>query len=94
MEVFAGKVSIDRLGRLVVPKAARRELGLEPGVELDLRVEEGELRLRPRLEEAQLVSRDGLLVIVAGADGQLRDLVARERAEREREIAGRLGSER
>lgn len=70
MTTTVHRASLDRLGRLALPEAVRRELGLEAGCELDLRLEEGELRLRPRLEEAQLASRDGLLVIVAGAGGR------------------------
>ena len=41
------KVTIDAAGRLVVPKVFRDELGLEPGVELEIRVRRVELELSP-----------------------------------------------
>lgn len=37
--------SVDRHGRIVLPAAVRRQLGLTPGIELVVRVEGRELRL-------------------------------------------------
>jgi len=40
--------SLGRQGRLVIPAEARRELALEPGDELIVRVEDGVLLVEPR----------------------------------------------
>jgi antitoxin PrlF len=37
-------------GRLVIPAEYRRELGLEPGDEVIIRIEDGELRILTRAE--------------------------------------------
>ncbi|HMD51984.1 MAG TPA: AbrB/MazE/SpoVT family DNA-binding domain-containing protein [Solirubrobacteraceae bacterium] len=41
------QVSIDRAGRVVVPKPLRDELGLAPGTALDIDVVDGHLELSP-----------------------------------------------
>jgi AbrB family looped-hinge helix DNA binding protein len=56
-------VAIDRAGRLVVPKALRDELGLEPGQPLRASVRDGRLEIEPEPIDAELVERDGVLVI-------------------------------
>jgi AbrB family looped-hinge helix DNA binding protein len=42
------RVSLDRAGRIVVPKPLREQLGLEPGTPLDLEVVGGHLELTAR----------------------------------------------
>ena len=56
------KVTIDRAGRVVVPKALRDELGLEGGTELEIRVREGRLELEPTATPMRLVRRGKGLV--------------------------------
>jgi AbrB family looped-hinge helix DNA binding protein len=63
------KVSIDPAGRLVVPKALRDELGLEGGMELEIRVREGRLELEPSPTPMRLVRRGKGLV--ATSEGPL-----------------------
>jgi AbrB family looped-hinge helix DNA binding protein len=64
---MAREITIDRSGRLVIPKEVRRAHRLEAGTRLTL-IEEGErLVLVPRHAEVTLVERDGLLV-VTGAE--------------------------
>ena len=56
-------VTIDRAGRIVVPKALRDRLHLEPGQSLRAHVRDGRLELEPEPVDARLVEVDGLLVI-------------------------------
>lgn len=60
-------VAIDRLGRMVVPKAVRERLGLTPGSRLELVVEDTGLRLSPRRGPARVEDRDGVAVLVHDA---------------------------
>ncbi len=61
------KCTIDRAGRLVIPKALRDQAGFKPGIKLDARYEDGNVVIQP-VSTARLVRRDGLTVIkVPGA---------------------------
>lgn len=56
-------IAIDGSGRLVVPKALRDELGIEPGQSMRASVRDGRLELVPEDMDAELVERDGVFVI-------------------------------
>ncbi len=49
------QVSIDRAGRVVVPKALREELGLSPDVPLEIEVVDGHLELSAPSQPARVV---------------------------------------
>ncbi|MBX7071261.1 MAG: AbrB/MazE/SpoVT family DNA-binding domain-containing protein [Microthrixaceae bacterium] len=58
------KVTMDRAGRVVLPKSIRDLLGLEPDEELDIAVDGTGIRLQPRSRpRRQLVEVDGWPVI-------------------------------
>lgn len=54
------KATIDKAGRVVIPKAIRERAGLRPGMELTVRVENGVVELEPEGPEAGIVYHDGL----------------------------------
>jgi len=56
------KVTIDKAGRLVVPKALRDELRLEAGTVLEIRAREGRIELEPAHTPMRLVRRGKGLV--------------------------------
>jgi AbrB family looped-hinge helix DNA binding protein len=41
------KSTIDHAGRLVIPREVRRQAGLEPGMELEIRVDDGAVVIEP-----------------------------------------------
>jgi len=51
------KTAIDAAGRIIVPKALRDELGLEPGRALEIRARDGGLVIEPLLTQVSLVRR-------------------------------------
>lgn len=55
------KTTIDRAGRLVVPKAVREAAGLEPGVELNIDYQNGAIFIEPA-SKVKLVRKGSLLV--------------------------------
>jgi AbrB family looped-hinge helix DNA binding protein len=55
------RTTIDRAGRLVIPKALRDHLGLEPGP-VEVVADGAALRVEPITEDV-VVDRDGFLVI-------------------------------
>lgn len=55
------RMQVNQNGRLVIPASFRKALGIKAGDEVDLRIEDGELRittLRRRLERAQKLVRN------------------------------------
>lgn len=77
-------VTLDRFGRIVIPKPIRRRLGLEAGAELRLEAENGTIVLRPVSDKPPLVVRDGIMVSTATleVDAGAFDVVDRIRAQR------------
>ena len=59
------KTTIDRLGRIVVPKALRDAMGLEGGTPLEIRIREGRLEIEPLATPMRLVPRGKGLVATA-----------------------------
>ena len=55
-------VTIDRLGRIVVPKAVRERLHLVPGTSLELTADSGGIRIVPVNSEPALVRKRGVLI--------------------------------
>jgi len=60
-------VTMDKAGRIVLPKAIRDELHLSPGETLDLLVEGGQLMLRPKLNSPPLRKERGVWIFRSGA---------------------------
>ncbi|MGO9559123.1 MAG: AbrB/MazE/SpoVT family DNA-binding domain-containing protein [Acidimicrobiales bacterium] len=68
------KTTIDKAGRLVIPKAMRDRLGLQPG-EVELTADGAALRVEPVSGET-LVERDGRLVIPSSGSPLTDELVS------------------
>ena len=54
------KTTIDRAGRLVIPKQIRDLVGLKPGVDLDIDYRHGAIVIEP-ISKAKLVRKGSLL---------------------------------
>jgi AbrB family looped-hinge helix DNA binding protein len=78
-----GKVTLDRAGRIVLPKGIRDELHLSPGDTLDFSVRGDEVTLRPRRSCTPLQKERGIWVLRTG-----KPLSARETDEVLRDIRG------
>lgn len=89
-------VTLDKFGRILIPKAVRDGLGLKPGTALHLEITEQEggermLALRPAHERPLLVEEEGLLVYTGALQTEDFDLVEHLRTlrvERARHAAG------
>lgn len=67
-------ITMDRAGRLVIPREIRREAGLEPGVPLTVRWREGVVEIEPQPLPVTLARKGRLLV--ATAVGPVRPLTS------------------
>jgi AbrB family looped-hinge helix DNA binding protein len=81
------RTTVDRFGRVVVPKAMRERLGLRAGAALEIEEAEGHISLRP-VEDTPLIVKQGILVFAGAALGDLEAAVAADREERGRRLAG------
>jgi AbrB family looped-hinge helix DNA binding protein len=59
-------VDLDKSGRIVLPKALRDELQLEPGVTLEIESSGEEIKLRPLRGHALLRKKQGVWVFRSG----------------------------
>jgi AbrB family looped-hinge helix DNA binding protein len=58
------RVAIDKVGRIVIPKSMREELGIDGPTELELTAVDGKLELTVPYIKVHLEDRDGFTVIV------------------------------
>ena len=65
------KTTIDRFGRVVVPKELRKRFGLAPGAQIEIDEHDQELVIRRVTVRSPLQTEDGLLVFEGEAAGDL-----------------------
>ncbi len=80
------KTTLDRFGRVVVPKDIRDRLGLRPGTEVEIDEKGSEVVLRPVEHEPALMVKEGVLVYAGKATGDIRSAVRAHREERLKKI--------
>jgi AbrB family looped-hinge helix DNA binding protein len=61
------RVTIDRSGRFVIPKAIREEAGLRPNTPLEIRVRDGIIEIVPPARDVEIV-KTGHLYVAQPAD--------------------------
>ncbi|HTP06476.1 MAG TPA: AbrB/MazE/SpoVT family DNA-binding domain-containing protein [Nitrospirota bacterium] len=83
------KTTLDRFGRVVVPKDIRDRLGLRPGAEIEIDEKGNEVVLKPVEQEPALMVREGILVYSGTATGDLRGAVRAHRDERLKKASGK-----
>lgn len=86
------QISLDDLGRVLIPAALRSRLGLKPGMLLVVETaEQGSVRLRVQEESAALIEKDGLLVFAGEPIGDIGNVVREERERYNQEQIRRAG---
>jgi len=87
------QVTLDRAGRVVLPKTLRDEMHLSPGDTLDLTVKGDEVTLRPRRGATPLHKERGVWVFRTGTPltaGDTEETLRALRAQRHRRNAGEI----
>jgi AbrB family looped-hinge helix DNA binding protein len=84
------KLTLDKLGRVVLPKPLRARYGLRPGTELEVSEGAQQFALRPARSSPSLVEVDGILVHQGVPQGELDVVKAihEVREERFRHLSG------
>ena len=83
-------LSIDRAGRLVLPKPVREQLQLEPGESLEMEAFDDHIVLRPVRGHATAYKKQGVLVFRTGPlkASVVDETIRKVRNERDRQILG------
>ena len=63
-------ITIDRAGRVVIPKEIRDAAGIEPGMPLVVTVAEGRIEIAPRRRPVRIVKRGRLQVAMSVEEGE------------------------
>lgn len=80
--------TIDRSGRVVIPKPVRDGLHLTPGTALSVEERNGEIVLKPATATPSLKRKAGVLVFSGRPTGDLLGAVDEHRRKRARKAAG------
>jgi AbrB family looped-hinge helix DNA binding protein len=87
-----GRLSMDRAGRVVLPKPVRDRLQLEPGESLEIESYEDRIVLRPVRDHAAMRKKQGVWVFRSGEPlkaSVVRETIRRVREERADEVSGK-----
>ena len=78
------QTTIDKFGRVVIPKTIRENLGIQPGVHMEIKEDQDRIILSVDQEKTQLELEEGVLVFTGKIAGDLSDVISRKREERSR----------
>ncbi len=82
------QTTVDKFGRIVIPKALRDGLGLDPGAIVDIEERDDGIVLKPVREEPDLIMKEGILVFMGKAGGDLSKAVSKMREDRLQRASG------
>lgn len=69
------ETTLDKFGRIVIPKKIRDNLGLTPGVIIKIESDGKEVVLKPLIEESPVEYQDGVLIFLGEATGNIEEQV-------------------
>lgn len=78
------RTTVDRFGRVVVPKRMRERLGIRAGSAIETEEADGSVTLRAVEDSTPLNMKEGVLVFSGAAVGDIEAAIAADRAERTR----------
>lgn len=83
------EATLDRFGRVLIPKGVRRQLGMTAGQTFEIKVGADEIVLKPHHPEAGLAVRDGVLIYRGGKlETDVGDMVKTDREQRDAKNMG------
>lgn len=84
------KTTIDKFGRIVVPKEIRKHFGLVPGTQVEIGGHNREIVIRQITTRSPLQIEDGLLVFDGEATGDITSWVHKAREDRNLKISSSI----
>ena len=82
MAIMHQKTTLDRFGRVLIPKKVRAELGLSAGDALEIESRDDGIVIKPLQDEPQLVDKEGVLVFSGASTGDIVEAIRKHREER------------
>jgi AbrB family looped-hinge helix DNA binding protein len=79
---MSSKTTLDRFGRVLIPKNVRSEIGISPGTQLKIEVHAKGLLLKPVHGEPNVTSKEGVLVFSCTPAGDIVHAIQKHREER------------
>jgi AbrB family looped-hinge helix DNA binding protein len=76
------ETTLDRFGRIVIPKGIRDDFGLTPGKSIIIQKMRDGIFLKPNDEESQVINDNGLLILTGHPTGDQLKLVQQSRESR------------
>jgi len=76
------ETTLDKFGRIVIPKRVRDDLGLKPGAVLQIEQADQRILMEPVNEGPHVVVKDGVLVFTGTATGNIVGAIQLHRQER------------
>jgi AbrB family looped-hinge helix DNA binding protein len=92
MVTMTGKLKVDKLGRIVLPKPVREKLQLAAGDQLEMESLDDRITLRPLRGTAQLRKKHGVWVFHSGerlAASTVQETIEQVRRERDEQNLGK-----
>ena len=74
--------TIDRFGRVVIPKQIRQELGLVPGSQVEIVERDHEVVVSPVMRRPSVVDKGGILIVQSEVVEDIEKAVERDRSKR------------
>ena len=88
MKKTSYKTTLDKFGRVLIPKKIRVNLGLTPGCDLKIEEHDTEITLYPVTEESILVNKEGVMVAKCDAIEQIEGFEKKVRVQRLKKLSG------
>lgn len=82
------QVTLDKFGRILIPKKIRDDFNLRPGSPISIEEGKEEILLKPVEEEPTLIEQDGVLVFTGIPLGNLENQLNSIREQRSKSIRG------
>lgn len=83
------ETTVDKFGRIVIPKKIRNDFNLEPGTQIHIEENGQAIVLKPVQGEPDLILKEGVLVFSGTPAGNLDEVLTKHREERIRSIGWR-----
>lgn len=78
--------TLDKFGRVIIPKKFREHLGINFGTTLNISEEGSRIVIEPVQEKEPVVEKNGILVFTGKFDGKVGDFVQEDRKSRMKKV--------